>query len=62
MNNFLFSTIEINRDEFNKLIKSYIDKTLTTIKQVSEDAELHSSEIDEIIMVVVTFSICGDDK
>ena len=43
--------MKINRDEFNKLIKSYIDKTLTTIKQALEDAELHSSEIDEIIMV-----------
>ncbi|GIR93463.1 MAG: hypothetical protein CM15mP93_16500 [Thiotrichaceae bacterium] len=46
-----FPLLKINRDEFNKLIKSYIDKTLTTIKQALEDAELHSSEIDEIIMV-----------
>ena len=46
-----FPLLEINRDEFKKLIKSYIDKTLTTIKQALADAELHSSEIDEIIMV-----------
>ena len=46
-----FPLLKINRDEFNKLIKSYIDKTLTTIKHALEDAELQSSEIDEIIMV-----------
>jgi molecular chaperone HscA len=43
--------VELTRDEFEKLIKPLIDKTITCCTNALKDAELSTDVIDEIIMV-----------
>ena len=43
--------IIISRDEFNNLIKPYIDKTLSICKKVIDDSKKPNSEIENIVMV-----------
>ena len=43
--------ITIDKDEFNTLIKPFIDKTIDSCKKAMKDAAITKAEIDEIIMV-----------
>src|SRR6187399_2213995 len=43
--------LELNKVEFQKLIQSFIDKTIQCCKSALADAQLTSSDIDEVIMV-----------
>ena len=43
--------LELNKDEFQKLVHSLVDKTIRCCKNALADAELTSSDIDEVIMV-----------
>lgn len=43
--------IQIERKQFNELIKPLIEKTIGCCKRAMKDASLHKKEIDEIIMV-----------
>ena len=43
--------LELNKAEFQKLIQSLVDKTIHCCKNALADAELTSSDIDEVIMV-----------
>lgn len=44
-------TLELNRVEFEKLIRSFVDKTIQCCKNALADANLTSNDIDEVIMV-----------
>jgi len=43
--------LELNKIEFEKLIQSFVDKTIQCCKNALADAQLTSSDIDEVIMV-----------
>ena len=43
--------LELNKAEFQKLIQSLVDKTIQCCKNALADAQLTSSDIDEVIMV-----------
>ena len=43
--------LELNKAEFQKLIQTLVDKTIQCCKNALADAELTSSDIDEVIMV-----------
>jgi len=43
--------LELNKIEFEKLIQSFVDKTIQCCKNALADAQLISSDIDEVIMV-----------
>ena len=43
--------ISINKNEFNQLIKPFVDKTIDSCKKAMKDAGLAKDDIDEIIMV-----------
>src|SRR6187455_2322388 len=43
--------LELNKDEFQKLVHSLVDKTIRCCKNALTDAQLTSSDIDEVIMV-----------
>jgi molecular chaperone DnaK len=42
---------ELRRDEFEKLISDYIERTITLTKQAVSDGKLELSEIDKVILV-----------
>jgi len=44
-------TLELNKVEFEKLIRSFVDKTIQCCKNALTDANLFSNDIDEVIMV-----------
>ena len=44
-------TLELNIVEFEKLIRSFVDKTIQCCKNALTDANLFSNDIDEVIMV-----------
>lgn len=44
-------TITIDRDQYNQLIKGYVDSTMTCVANALDDADLEKHEIDEIILV-----------
>ena len=44
-------TLEINKIEFEKLIQTFIDKTIQCCKNALGDANLTSNDIDEVVMV-----------
>jgi len=44
-------TLELNIVEFEKLIRSFVDKTIQCCKNALADANLTSNDIDEVIMV-----------
>jgi len=44
-------TLELNRFEFEKLIQSFVDKTIQCCKNALADASLTSTDIDEVVMV-----------
>ena len=44
-------TLELNKDEFEKLIRSFVDKTIQCCKNALTDAQLTSNDIDEVVMV-----------
>ena len=43
--------LELNKNEFEKLIQSLVDKTIQSCKNALTDASLTSKDIDEVIMV-----------
>lgn len=43
--------LKISRPEFEELIRSYIDKTITCCKSALKDAQLSVTDIEEIVMV-----------
>ena len=43
--------LELNKAEFEKMIQSLVDKTIQCCKNALADAQLTSSDIDEVIMV-----------
>ena len=43
--------LELNKVEFEKLIQSFVDKTIQCCKNALADAQITSSDIDEVIMV-----------
>ena len=43
--------LELNKGEFEKLVQSFIDKTIQCCKNALADAQLTSTDIDEVIMV-----------
>jgi molecular chaperone HscA len=43
--------VQLTKEEFEKLIKSFVDKTIECCKNALQDAELTIRDIDEIIMV-----------
>jgi molecular chaperone HscA len=44
-------TLELNKVEFEKLIQSFVDKTIQCCKNALADANLTSNDIDEVVMV-----------
>jgi molecular chaperone HscA len=44
-------TLELNKVEFEKLIGSFVDKTIQCCKNALADAHLTSNDIDEVVMV-----------
>ena len=44
-------TFELSKAEFEKLIKSFVDKTIQCCKNALSDANLASNDIDEVVMV-----------
>ncbi len=44
-------TLELNKDEFEKLISSFVDKTIQCCKNALTDSQLTSNDIDEVVMV-----------
>src|SRR6187200_1909762 len=43
--------LELNKAEFEKLIQSFVDKTIQCCKNALADANLTSNDIDEVVMV-----------
>jgi len=43
--------LELNKIEFEKLIRSFVDKTIQCCKNALTDAQLTSNDIDEVVMV-----------
>ena len=43
--------LELNKVEFEKLIRSFVDKTIQCCKNALADANLTSNDIDEVVMV-----------
>jgi molecular chaperone HscA len=43
--------LELNKVEFEKLIQSFVDKTIQCCKNALDDAQLTSNDIDEVVMV-----------
>jgi molecular chaperone HscA len=48
---FAGKEFEISREIFDKLIKSYVDKTITCCAAAMKDARLEPSQIDEVILI-----------
>jgi len=44
-------TLELNKIVFEKLIQSFVDKTIQSCKNALADAQLTSNDIDEVVMV-----------
>ena len=44
-------TLELSRTEFERLIDSFVDKTIQSCKNALADANLTQSDIDEVVMV-----------
>ena len=43
--------LSLTKDEFDKLVKPFVDKTIQCCKNALKDAELSTTDIDEVIMV-----------